>query len=99
MRVGMHRSAHHAADHQELLVVLLAEHGDVRQRLQQQLGDDGGDAGEEAGAVLALQHVAERRDRDAGDAPSGYISSTVGANSRSPPSADSLAASAASSRG
>src|SRR5690606_32610608 len=51
--------AHHPLDDLELLVVLLAEDGDVRSRLQQQLGDDGGHAREVAGPGGAVERFAD----------------------------------------
>ena len=39
--------AHQAADHLQLLEILFAEKGEIRQRLQQQLGHHGGNATKE----------------------------------------------------
>ena len=51
--------AHHAADHDDLLGVLLAEERDVGRDDVEQLADDGADAVEVPGAALgALQHGA-----------------------------------------
>src|SRR5205085_9753161 len=47
--------AHHAADHDHLLGVFLAEVGALGSEGVEQLGHHGGDAAEVAGAVLALQ--------------------------------------------
>ncbi len=59
-----------AADDLELLVILLAEAGDVRPGLDQELGNDGGDAGEMAGPEGATKPLRDRpgidRDGEAG---------------------------------
>ena len=52
--------AGHAADDLKLLVVLLAEGGDIGHRLQQQLGNHGGDAGEMAGTGGGIKTLSQR---------------------------------------
>ena len=58
---GQVQVGHQAADHDELLGVLLAEEGDVGERHAEQLGDDGRDAAEvlaaARGALEALAHA------------------------------------------
>src|SRR5690606_1960535 len=49
---------------QKLLVILLAEIGPIRQAGEQQLGDDGGDAGEEMRAEVGLQARRGTADQD-----------------------------------
>ena len=56
---------HDPADQRELLVVLLAEHGDVRADQAEQLGHHGQHAGEVAGPARALEQAAERAGVDA----------------------------------
>ena len=58
----------HARDDLELLVILLAEHGDVGQHLRQQLGDHGRDAAEEMRAECVFE--ADQR-RPLGHDPGG----------------------------
>ena len=53
IRTGKSRSRDHAADHDRLLGVLLAEVGDVGADGVEELGDDGGDAAEVVGAAPA----------------------------------------------
>ena len=53
-------------DDLELLVVLLAEEGDVRHRLKQKLGDDRGDAGEMPGAERRAESVGQTAHADRG---------------------------------
>ena len=48
----------HAADHRELLVVLLAEHRDVGPRGEEELGDDGCDTAEVTGSRRAAERLA-----------------------------------------
>ncbi len=64
---GQIEVAHAAADHGELLRVLLAEEQHIRLRHAEQLGDDDGDAVEVARARSALEALGER----AGDADGG----------------------------
>ena len=52
------RSAHHAPDDRELLVVLLAEDGDVRPDRVEELRHHGGDAAEVARPVRAAERLA-----------------------------------------
>ena len=54
--------AHQALDHQQLLVVLLAEDGEVRGALQQQLGDHRGDTVEMIGPRGAAQILGQVAD-------------------------------------
>ena len=69
-----------APDDQQLLVVLLAEDRDVGLALDQQLGDDGGDAGEVGRPRLRRPSAPRRRRRvTVVEKPGGYISAGVGA--------------------
>jgi hypothetical protein len=53
-------------DHEQLLVVLLAEHGDIRLGLVEQLGHHRGDTAEEMRPRHALEPLARPVDRDPG---------------------------------
>src|SRR5581483_11238709 len=56
--------ARQAADHLELLEILLAETGDIGLDLMEELGDDGGDAFEMTGPRRAIEMVREPGDLD-----------------------------------
>jgi hypothetical protein len=61
--------ARHAPDHLQLLVVLLAEHRDIGQALQEQLGHHRGDTVEMARPRPAAEAVGEARHRHLGREP------------------------------
>ncbi len=61
---GHGKVAHHALDHLELLIILFAEEGAVRHRHQQELGNDGRDTFEMAGAQRTTEPVGDTRHRD-----------------------------------
>ena len=66
---NLHRNieiAHQLLDDQKLLVVLLAEHGDVGSALHEELGDDRGDAVEMIGPRRAAQALRQIADLDKG---------------------------------
>ena len=87
-------------DDGELLIILLAEQGDVRLDLLEQPRDHRADAVEMAGPGGAVEAVAEAAaPRRVVAGPSGYMVATSGAHRIAQPSASSIAASAASRRG
>ena len=83
----------------ELLVVLLAEHGDVGPDLREQLAAHRRHAAEEVRPEVALQPLGGAGRHDARGEASGYISPRSGDQTRSQPTLASLARSPASSRG
>ena len=58
--------ARHAADYQQLLIILLSEDRDIRTALIEQLGDNGGDAAEKMRPRYAAQSLAQTLHGDAG---------------------------------
>ena len=63
---GRPRSRTRLPDHQQLLIVLFAEHRDIGHGRDQELGDHGGDAGKEMRAEIRFQSGAGAAHRDGG---------------------------------
>ena len=91
--------AHHLAQHGDLRRIFLAEVGAVRPDNLKQLADHGRHAAKVSGARAAIEPAQRSSTSTKVFAPAGYISCTVGANSRSTPSSSSSAASRSRVRG
>ena len=91
--------AHHLPDDAELLIVLLAEHGDVGCNLREELAAHRRHAREEVRAESLSSPSAVPAGTMRVAKPAGYIRPASGAQTRSQPTLASLARSPASSRG
>ena len=63
--IGRRRSGDQAADHEQLLIILASEHGDIGLHEIEQLGHDGRDAGEMPRTQRAFERLADHRYLDA----------------------------------